>query len=183
MEKNVRLQTSNWKKRPLTSKQLAYARQDVEYLLQLYDTLHTKLQNCGNYEFYTNTIEQLQKKRKPKSIIENAWKKLGFMYNEQAGDNFLLRELAKWREIKAIETNIARSNIVKNEVLQSLAKLKPKTMMELKKLYQNDRKILNIKKEYKHELVSVIRDFNEAKVTLSQETIYNRFVNSNTLSS
>ncbi|MDR2777657.1 MAG: HRDC domain-containing protein [Rickettsiales bacterium] len=160
MTKNKTLQASNWQRRPLTEKQLVYACNDVKYLLQLYDVLRKKVEECGNYEFYRSEVKYLQKHRGKEYVLANSWKRLKLrIHRKTMGQALLMKNLAVWRETRAMESNRIRSLILEDSALQTLARVKPKTLEDLKKLYRTNRKILNIGKTYKDEILELIRKF------------------------
>lgn len=75
-----RLQQSDWRKRPLTAEQLAYARTDVQYLLKLMQILENELmaykeiktQRLNNK---TSSISSLEDHSEKHVLLNRAWKK------------------------------------------------------------------------------------------------------------
>ncbi|MDR2778282.1 MAG: HRDC domain-containing protein [Rickettsiales bacterium] len=158
--KNKSAQISNWEKRPLTKKQLEYAYGDVEYLLELYDVLYRKIKDCGNYDFYRNEIRYVQQSRRPEQLAANSWKKLKpKIHGKYVSYVLLIKNLTSWREVKAIENNKPRNQILRDESIRNIARIKPKTIAELRNIYKNNREILNIKKSYKNDIVEIVSKF------------------------
>ena len=132
-KKSKSIQTSNWKRRPLTKKQLEYAIDDVEYILDLYNELLKQIREYNNYNYYLNEMKYLLKFRDIKFTLKHILKKVKFMVHKKSMDYVLLiKNLLIWREEKAIENNVIRHNILTNESIQIIADIKPKTLEELK---------------------------------------------------
>lgn len=159
-KKSKSIQTSNWKRRPLTKKQLEYAIDDVEYILDLYNELLKQIREYNNYNYYLNEMKYLLKFRDIKFTLKHILKKVKFMVHKKNMDYVLLiKNLLIWREEKAIENNVIRHNILTNESIQIIADIKPKTLEELKKIFPNHNDIINLKKIYKIEIINVINKF------------------------
>jgi ribonuclease D len=159
--KNKNIQVSHWEKRPLSSKQLVYAHSDVEYLLPLYSVLSGKIREIGNYEFYRDEIKHIQNIKQMEYVAENSWKKLRLRLHRKTMNYVLLmKELSKWREFKAMEVDKIRNYILDDNSLENIVAKKPKTIGEFKTLYSH-RKILNLKKTYKNEIIEIIKNFRD----------------------
>lgn len=160
--KNKNIQHSNWKKRPLTDSQKIYAANDVIYLISVYEKLLEKLKNIGNYEYYTNEIDHILKYRDRDFVINNSWRKMKFnLNNKSLNYAFLLKELCKWREEKAITTNLIRNFVIEDNVLEEIVKLKPKTQKKFNEIFTYSKYNVNISKEYKQEIVNIIVEFDK----------------------
>jgi ribonuclease D len=170
--KSKNTQHSNWKKRPLTQKQLDYATMDVKYLIPLYNSLLKKIKECGNYDYYIDEIRHVLKFKEKDHIIANSWKKIKFILHRKNLDYVLLiRELCRWRERKAIENNIIRTNIMDDETLKKIALARPKNIEEFRMIFLDVKCILDMKKSYRQEIVDIISDFDK---------IYKDYYNDNT---
>jgi ribonuclease D len=160
LTKNKSLQTSNWRRRPLTKKQLAYACDDVKYLLRLYDELHRKVCECGNYEFYRNEIEHLQRHGEKEQMVVGSWKRLKLkIHKKTMGRALLIKALASWRETRAIESNRIRNLVLKDSALLVIARVRPETPEDMKKLYQTNSEVLNMKKIHRVEILELVKQF------------------------
>ncbi len=126
---------TDWTKRPLTSKQMSYALDDVRYLPELYDHLverlhqmkrttwcHEELKNLANPEQYVRP--------EPREMYRNVkrWSTL----NRQGLT--VLRELAAWREDEARTRNRPRSRIISDDLLVEIAKMAPQSEKALGRL-------------------------------------------------
>lgn len=172
-EKNREIQVSNWKIRPLTEKQISYALNDVEYLIELYNFLHLKIREYGNYEYYLNEMKYQEKFRTAEYIIKNSWKKVRIMLNKKnMVDALLIKELTRWREKETIENNTIRNHILTNQALEYIVNIKPTTLKELKSIYTENKEILSLKRSYKNNIISIINDFKRINTSSYEKQIY-----------
>lgn len=123
---------TNWLQRPLSSKQIEYAMDDVRYLPALYDELMAKATELDRQAWLT---EELSRYNNPDLYTENDEKEQ-FRRIKGSGrlsprKQSLLRELAMWREEEARRRNRPRPWVLSDECLVELAKRKPKSMPEL----------------------------------------------------
>lgn len=124
---------SNWLQRPLSQPQVLYAAVDVEYLLLIAHQLHSKLAGSGRLEWLqddaallTNAMRSGQDPEVFYLRIKSAWR-----LNRQ--ELAILQRLAAWRERTAQQRNVPRNRVVKEHVLVSIAKDKPRHVGELRK--------------------------------------------------
>ena len=126
-------QVSDWSQRPLSSKQLQYAANDVRYLSKIYKILSNELSKRKKKKKFSEEIEKLNS-IKDIYKVENAWKKIRINKRKSVDLN-LLKKIAKWREKKAQSLNLPRNWIVSDKILIKAAK-KIKTS-ELKEISKN----------------------------------------------
>lgn len=157
-EKDKNIQISNWKKRPLTKEQIKYAKNDVFYLIDLYNVLSKKLIEGNKFDFYKNEMKYFLKKQTTNYFIENYWKKLKFdIHKINYNDLGLVKKISSWREEKAINNNISRNLIFANNLIIKLVKEKPSTKEELKNKFSLYPQIISLPREYKDELIEIIK--------------------------
>ncbi len=123
---------SDWLKRPLTSKQLDYALDDVRYLPATRDELLSRTEKLGHSAWLE---EELAKYDNP-ALYE--WNNPNEQFLRVKGVNRLaprnksvLRELALWREEMAIKKNCPRSWVISDQTLINLARQRPQVIPEL----------------------------------------------------
>ena len=103
----------DWRKRPLSKDKINYARNDVKYLLPLYEKLNLKI------DFNKNIIDLKfihEKLLNPKTYSEKAlvaWRKLRFIPKSNE-DLDRLKKICKLREEIAIKLNVPVKKIIKN---------------------------------------------------------------------
>lgn len=123
-------QVSDWSRRPLRSKQLAYAEDDVRYLPQVYERLWRDLGKHSRTDWIETEMAAICDPRRYDVDPQQAWKRIK---SKGKSPHFLavLREVAAWREVEAQRTNRPRSWVLSDHYLVKLAELQPTTTQEL----------------------------------------------------
>lgn len=123
---------TNWSARPLSHAQLAYALEDVTFLLAIHDHLHGRLSKLGRLQWVHEEFARLESavgetRREPQERYQRVrgWDQL------KPKSAAVLRELAAWREGEAKRRNVPRNRVVRDEVLLQLARHPPRQMDEL----------------------------------------------------
>jgi ribonuclease D len=129
LDKSCRL--TNWQLRPLTEEQLQYAAGDVTYLLTCYNKIMEYLKEQKRESWIKEDIEDLLNISHYKNNPEEAWLKIRHNSHSVAFLN-ALKVLASWREKRAMQQNVSRQNIIKDDILQNIATAFPKNLEEMK---------------------------------------------------
>lgn len=126
---------TNWSARPLSVDQIAYALEDVEFLLSIHTHLQDRLSSLGRLEWVSEEFARLEtavgeKSREPQERYQRirGWDTL------KPKGAAVLRELAAWREAEARRRNVPRGRVMRDEVLLQLARHPPKSVNELRGL-------------------------------------------------
>jgi ribonuclease D len=126
---------TNWSGRPLSDDQIAYALEDVEFLLSIHTHLQDRLSTLGRLEWVSEEFARLEtavgeKSREPQERYQRirGWDTL------KPKGAAVLRELAAWREAEARRRNVPRGRVMRDEVLLQLARHPPKSVHELRGL-------------------------------------------------
>ncbi len=126
---------TNWSARPLSDDQIAYALEDVEFLLSIHTHLQDRLSTLGRLEWVSEEFARLEtavgeKSREPQERYQRirGWDTL------KPKGAAVLRELAAWREAEARRRNVPRGRVMRDEVLLQLARHPPKSVNELRGL-------------------------------------------------
>lgn len=156
--KNTRI--SNWKRRPLTKKQLEYALNDVEYLIELYNKLLKQIKEYDNYDYYCSEMKYFLKFKEQKFILRHILNKVGFTVHKKNMNYVrLIEKLLIWREEKAIINNVIRHKILTDKSIEVIANIKPKNLKELRNIFKNHNDLVNLRKIYKLEIIAIINLF------------------------
>jgi ribonuclease D len=124
---------TNWSQRPLTSEQLDYALEDVQYLLPVYDHLRARLQRLERLEWVAEEFLRLESAvGEPMRAPQDRYKKIRGWDSLKPLALAVLRELAEWREREAHRRNVPRGRVMRDEVLLQLARHPPKTLDALR---------------------------------------------------
>jgi ribonuclease D len=127
------LQFTDWTQRPLSDRQLAYARGDVTYLRRAYAALRDQLARDNRLEWIADEHRQLCSAELYEFNPANAWKRLK-LRKHKTDYLAVLAKVAEWREQIAQETNKPRGRIMKDDAIQEIALQKPRTAEALEKL-------------------------------------------------
>jgi ribonuclease D len=123
---------TDWMARPLSEAQLAYAAEDVLYLLPLYQRLRDTLIEKNRLEWALEDSAALLDPARFSDDAERAYLRLKAapqLTRQQLG---LAQALAAWREREARGRDIPRSFLLRDDLLVSLARRPPKDLRELK---------------------------------------------------
>lgn len=124
---------TDWSRRPLSQKQLAYALADVTHLREIYEHLRTELESSGRSSWL---IEEMATLTDPQTYItrpEDAWKRLKLRVKSRRALGALI-ELAAWRERLAQAQNVPRARILRDEALYDIASHVPTATEKLAEL-------------------------------------------------
>ena len=124
---------TDWSRRPLSEKQLNYALADVTHLRDLYPGMASELEEKGRMDW---VIEEMAPQLEEKLYTfepENAWERLK-VRNPKKHYLAALKAAASWRERQAIEKNIPRRRVLKDDAMYDLAQQKPKDIAALGRL-------------------------------------------------
>ena len=117
---------TNWLKRPLSSRQLDYAADDVRYLTPLYRMLQQELDNSGRQEWFLqdcNALNASTKRFEPD--FEYCWKRVRGTQRLSAQQLAVIDSMARWRETLAIAKNQTRRRVLSDEFMVQLAQFPP----------------------------------------------------------
>jgi ribonuclease D len=115
---------TDWARRPLTDKQLAYARADVTHLRDVYAYLAKHLADAGRTEWVKEEMEILTSRSTYDMKPEDAWERLKLRVRKPV-ELAIVQELAAWREREARSRDVPRSRVMKDEALFELAGEQP----------------------------------------------------------
>ena len=119
--KDKKLQRSDWTIRPLKSKSLRYAADDVRYLIELADTLKSKLLKLGRLEWVKEESERIAAIRyeppNPEMAVFRVKGSRGLNGRELA----TLKELVEYRESEAVKAGRPHFRVIPDATLVLLA--------------------------------------------------------------
>lgn len=128
LDKSSRL--SDWSKRPLSDSQLQYAISDVTHLVHIYQKLTNYLTQNGRLSWIDEEIAALQNPALYQAVPEEMWQKMRHR-SHSALFLTILRELAAWRELRAIRKDVPRHSFIKDDVLLNICAARPSSKEEL----------------------------------------------------
>jgi ribonuclease D len=124
---------TDWSRRPLSEKQLAYALSDVTHLRVVYEKLKIELDKTGREPWLREEMEILTNPATYRTEPEDAWKriKVRLKSKKQLG---VLVAVAAWREREAQDKNVPRPRIIKDDAVAEIAVQAPQTREAMSQL-------------------------------------------------
>lgn len=131
VEPGLALGRYDWLRRPLTSKAITYAAEDVEHLARLRELLDERLAEAGKTQAFAAAMRELEDAARYRPQPESAWKRIRQARRLGEAPHSRLKRLAAWRERQAMEENRPRQWVLRDRVLVTLARLAPRTADDL----------------------------------------------------
>lgn len=121
---------TDWRRRPLSEKQIAYALADVEHLAQIWEIQQKDLQQRGRLEWIETEVERMidglvAERERP------SWHRLGGLHRLRPREFAAAVELADWREREARDKNRVVRRVLRDDLIVELARRQPHTVAEL----------------------------------------------------
>ncbi len=124
---------TNWSARPLSRAQLAYALEDVTFLLSIHDHLHARLSQLDRLHWAHEEFARLENAvGDQRRTAQEGYQRVRGWERLKPKAAAVLRELAAWREGEAKRRNVPRGRVMRDEVLLQLARHPPRHMQELR---------------------------------------------------
>ncbi len=145
---------TDWLKRPLTDRQLAYAATDVEYLHDLHDRIIEGLRQKDRLEWAEEEIEQHRTKtthRRPPEEAVNRIKEARSLRGNAAG---VARSVAAWRERRARDLDVPVRQILPDLGVVAIAQKAPTSVEQLANTRGVDKR--HLRAEASAELLSAV---------------------------
>lgn len=124
---------TDWSRRPLSEKQLAYALADVTHLRVVYEALKKELDRTGREHWLREEMDILTNPATYRTEPEDAWKRIKVRLRAKK-QLAVLMEIAAWREREAREKNVPRSRVLKDDAIAEIATQCPQTREVLNQL-------------------------------------------------
>jgi ribonuclease D len=129
---------TDWRRRPLSARQLAYAADDVRHLLPLSEALLERAAALGRAHWLRNECERFVERVLAAEGEERWWRVSGAsgLNRRRLG---VLRELWRWRDRAARQADQPPRRIMSDDLMVEVAKRSPQTVPELTSLRGMDR--------------------------------------------
>src|SRR6202167_1206702 len=124
---------TDWTRRPLSEAQLTYAISDVTHLRDVYLALVEDLERRGRADWVADEMSVLTSPETYRMEPESAWQRLKTRVRKPK-ELAVLIEVAALREREAQSRDVARSRVLKDEVIADIAVQAPTTIERLKNL-------------------------------------------------
>ncbi|MCC0030123.1 MAG: ribonuclease D [Brucellaceae bacterium] len=117
---------TDWRRRPLSDKQLAYALADVTHLIDVYEHLKAELAREGRAEWVAEEMAVLENPQTYDLHPDEAWTRLKLRARKPV-ELALTQKIAAWRERQARERNVPRSRVMKDDAIYEIAQQQPRS--------------------------------------------------------
>ena len=126
-------QFTDWARRPLSPKQLHYARGDVTYLRQAYVILREKLEKLDRMRWIEEETSILTDPNTYNTAPDEAWRRMKLRTSKKEY-LAIIASVTAWREQLAQDLDKPRSRILKDDAIQEIAQQKPKDVAAMDRL-------------------------------------------------
>jgi ribonuclease D len=117
-------QITDWSRRPLTDRQVAYALGDVTHLCHVYERLVADLAGRGRTGWVAEEMAGLLDERRYRVEPWDAWRRLR-VRGANRKTLVVLREVAAWRERTAMERDLPRPWVLHDDAIVEIAQNPP----------------------------------------------------------
>jgi ribonuclease D len=124
---------TDWSRRPLSPKQIAYAISDVTHLREVYLSLSAQLAEQDRTTWVDEEMAMLTDIETYKTHPEDAWQRLK-MRVKHPRQLAILQVLAGWREREAQSRDVPRGRVLKDEAIYEVALQQPRDAQALARL-------------------------------------------------
>ena len=149
---------SDWSKRPLDLKQIEYALEDVNHLLNLHNALKNKLKEKERYRWAMEDSSRILTNEKELFNPDSAWKRIPGIKNLKNNTQHLAVKLATWREKTAIQMDLPRQWLLSDQALIETAKKEPVSLTRLERIGIKNR---HLKKSQLEQISKLVRQHKE----------------------
>ncbi len=124
---------TDWRRRPLSDKQLDYALADVTHLRDVYLHLKAELAKEGRSEWVNEEMAVLSAKETYDLHPDDAWRRVKARVRKPI-ELAVVQAVAAWREREARERNVPRGRVIKDDTIAEIAQQQPRDAEALGRL-------------------------------------------------
>jgi ribonuclease D len=148
---------TDWSRRPLSPEQQEYALDDVRHLAALRERLLETLRARGRIGWLEEELAGLANAEALRVAPEDAWKKVKGLPALDPARQELAKELAAWRERRAVDRNRPRGWILDDAVLREIVLRLPRSLGALESLPEMQESVV---RKCGEELLALVRAAN-----------------------
>lgn len=121
---------TDWRRRPLTEPQIAYALDDVHHVLEIWDKQRRSLQSQKRLHWveaeFQRMIDEVAAERGP-----NAWQRLPGLQRLSSKELAVVKAIYEWRDAEGAARNRPVRKILRDDLVVELARRRPTTEADL----------------------------------------------------
>lgn len=155
---------TDWMRRPLTTSQSEYARSDVAYLEQLYESISARLAELGRTTWVQEACEEMRLRPWGESNPDDAWLRIKDARALKGASRGAAQALAAWRERRAMATNVPLRRVMSDMALIGIAQALPTSTESLAHARGVDERYLG--GSLSREILAAVREGRERVVEL-----------------
>ncbi len=121
---------TDWRARPLSARQIEYALEDVQYLIEVHRRQVKRLEKKKRRDWMTAEMDRMVEDV-TRDDSEDRWRKLPGVNRLNRKAMLLARELFRWRMEEAEKQDRPARRILRDDLLIDLAKRQPKTVKDV----------------------------------------------------
>ena len=121
---------TDWKRRPLSEKQIRYALDDVAYLLPIWGCQEQSLSQLNRLDWAQAEFQTMIRDVEVDHSRES-WSKLPGIHKLNLREFAVAVELADWREAEAVRRNRPLKQMLRDDLLIELARRQPRSLQQL----------------------------------------------------
>lgn len=121
---------TDWARRPLSDRQLAYALDDVVHLRVIYEKLKARIDGESRAAWIAEEMDVMADITNYRVDAQHCWKRLKVKSRSPMVLQ-ILRAVAAWREEKAASRNVPRQRILRDEMVVQIATMLPESVEDL----------------------------------------------------
>jgi len=122
---------ADWSRRPLPDNQLSYALDDVIYLEDMYLKMQRELTRRKRLDWIQPELTALEEPTRYNKPPSDRWKKMRAAQKMKGPALSVLQALTVWREEQALQSNIPRNWLLKDDVLIAMSREQPANQTDL----------------------------------------------------
>jgi ribonuclease D len=112
---------TDWRRRPLSETQIAYALDDVRYLEPMQTQLISRLQELGRLEWLRDEMQAWQTSV-AETLTRERWRRVSGISGLSARSLAVVRELCAWRDTEAERRNVPPRRVLRDDLVIEIAK-------------------------------------------------------------
>ena len=132
---------TNWRRRPLSARQLEYAAQDVAYLAPIRDILQERIERSNRTPWLAEELAAWQDEMLSADRREG-WRRVSGIAGLSARQLAIVREVWRWRDEQALHRNCPPRRVLRDDLIVELARRQAHDLSRIKAIRGLERRDL-----------------------------------------